>query len=486
MAKVTVYIPTYNYAKYIANAIESVLYQTMQDWELIVINDGSTDNTNEILKKYENDARIRIIDQANKGLNITNNIALRLAEGKYIMRLDGDDYLDENILLILSNILDKKVDIGLVYPDYYQINENGEILEIVRRKKIEQEVKLLDLPAHGACTMFRRDLLLELGGYIEDFSCQDGYELWLRFVQKYKPFNVNLPLFYYRQHGKSLTRDQAKILNTRRQIKSKFVDKHFKGEKPKVLGVILAIGSPICPEMNPFIDIAGKPLIWYTLTEALKSKALDKIVISSENDKVLDYSKQFTGVLPLKRPKEYAKATTKTSNILTQIISEMKSLHNYEPQVVAALYINTPLRKAYHIDKAVNTMMIFNVDSVISIQEELAPCYHHQEFGLTPINDVSSSIRIERKSIYKGNGAIYLGRVDSIKSERLLGKKVGHITMLPEESVKINGAFDLWLARKIMNERKDNSEKTIEARADDNLKCGGDNEENDKAERIIQ
>ncbi|MCP4379167.1 MAG: glycosyltransferase family 2 protein, partial [bacterium] len=176
MCKVTVYIPTYNYARYLAQAIDSVLAQTLDDWELIVINDGSTDNTSDVLDAYRDNPRIRIIDQENKGLNVTNNIALRLARGKYITRLDGDDYMDENLLQVLSNALDARDDIGLVYPDYYHVDEGGEVIEIVRREKLDDETQLLDLPAHGACTMFRRDLLREVGGYIEDFTCQDGYE----------------------------------------------------------------------------------------------------------------------------------------------------------------------------------------------------------------------------------------------------------------------------------------------------------------------
>jgi len=450
--KVTVYIPTYNYAKYTEAAVESVLNQTMNDWELIVINDGSTDNTKDILKKYENRPRIRVINQKNRGLNATNNIALHLAKGKYIIRLDGDDYMDENLLLVLSNTLDARPDVGLVYPDYYHINEEGEILEIVRRKKINEEVKLLDLPAHGACTMFCKELLQEMGGYTEDFSCQDGYELWLRFIQKYKPFNVNLPLFYYRQHHKSLTKNQARILHTRHQIKSRFVERYFSGRRPKVFGLILATGNPICPEMHPLVDVAGKPLIWYTLSEATKAKSLDRIIVSSEDEEVLEYSKQFDGIIPLKRSKEYAVSTVKTYDLLKYILSDMRT-EDYKADAVAVLYINTPLRKAYHIDKAVNTMIIFNVDSVVSIQEELAPCYHHREFGLIPINDHYNNIRAERKRIYKENGAVFLTRTNVIDSGRFLGEKIGHITMLPEEGIKINNAFDLWLVRMVVEQR---------------------------------
>ena len=124
MPKITVYITAYNYGKYIAKAIQSVFKQTLDDWELIIINDGSTDNTAEVLAQYKKHPKIRIVEQENKGLNVANNIALRLSNGKYIIRLDADDYFDENILLVLSNVLDTKPEIGLVYPDYYHINED--------------------------------------------------------------------------------------------------------------------------------------------------------------------------------------------------------------------------------------------------------------------------------------------------------------------------------------------------------------------------
>ena len=83
--KVTVYIPTHNYGKYVDKAIQGVLNQTMEDWELIVIDDGSTDNTMEVLEKYQSHPKIRVLSQENRGLNVTNNIALRLSNGKYIM-----------------------------------------------------------------------------------------------------------------------------------------------------------------------------------------------------------------------------------------------------------------------------------------------------------------------------------------------------------------------------------------------------------------
>ncbi len=452
MAKVSIYIATYNYAKYIDKAIKSVLAQTMEGWELIIINDGSTDDTLKVLNEYRNQHKIMILDQENKGLNVTNNIALRLSQGEYIMRLDSDDILDENALLILSNILDTKPDIDLVYPDYYEIDPEGEIINLVRRKKIGEEVELLDLPAHGACTMFRREVLQQIGGYMEDFSCQDGYELWLRFIKRHKPYNVNIPLFYYRQHPVSLTKKKNKILDTRRQIKRKFVEKN--GHVPKILGLIPVTSHSVYQFGEPFQEIAGKPLLWYTLNEATQSKLLDRIVLASDDAKVRDYAMQFEKIIPLKRPDSLSSSTTKMYEIVNFVLAHLKEKEDYEPEAVCTLYINTPLRTANHIDKAIDTMVVFDVDSVISIEEELAYCYHHRKFGLEPI-EKSREIRTERKAVYKENSAIYMSKTDIFRDNKLIGENVGHITMLPEESIKINSAFDLWMVKHILSDWKD-------------------------------
>ena len=88
---VTVYITNYNYGNYIEKAINSLLEQTFKDFEMLIIDDGSTDNSREIIEKHASVKNVKIIYQKNKGLITSNNIALRLARGKYLMRLDADD-----------------------------------------------------------------------------------------------------------------------------------------------------------------------------------------------------------------------------------------------------------------------------------------------------------------------------------------------------------------------------------------------------------
>ena len=211
---VTVYITNHNYGKYINKAIKSVLNQSLKNFELIIIDDGSIDNSLKIIDKYKDNKKITTIFQKNKGLTVSNNLATRLSRGKYIMRLDADDWLDSNALQIMSNYLEQNHKIGLVFPDYFEVDETGNIINLVRRHDFKK-VKLLDKPAHGACTMIRKECLEKIGGYSERFDRQDGYYLWVKFIQRYGVMNINLPLFFYRQHNLSLTKNEEKIIKTR-------------------------------------------------------------------------------------------------------------------------------------------------------------------------------------------------------------------------------------------------------------------------------
>ena len=166
--KVTVYIPSQNYGRFLEESVESVLRQSLSSWELILIDDGSEDETTEICQRYSelHPAKIHWLRFDNpQGLRTGANRAIERARGEYVIRLDADDYLDESALLILSDWLDRNQDCALVYPNWIYVSESGDYLGIETRKRIGEEVEVLDLPAHGACTMVRRRVLKSIGGY---------------------------------------------------------------------------------------------------------------------------------------------------------------------------------------------------------------------------------------------------------------------------------------------------------------------------------
>lgn len=448
--KVTVYIPTHNHESYVEKAVESVLIQTFHDWELIIIDDGSTDTTRQIVSKYEHHPKITIIFQENQGLTITNNIALRASRGDYIMRLDGDDFLDKNILLVLSNVLDSHQDVGLVYPDWYEVNEHDEIINIVRRNKAE-ETTLFDIPAHGACTMIRKACLLELGGYNEGIKCQDGYDLWIRFIEKYRVDNVNCPLFYYRKHSNNLTNNHKKIIDTRTRIKRDYVKQKYENIPLKVVGIVPVRGySDSCLD-SALRDLAGKMLIDYTIEAALKTKLLDRIVLTTNDDDIMAYCHKYDTLQKIKRPDELCKINSSIFGTLNFVLDELAN-EGYQPDAVAVLYINNPLRKSWHIEKAIDSMIIFDSDSIISVKESLGNYYQHHASGMVPLFK-ERKLRLERDSLYQENGAVYLIKTACIRAGSY-GEKVGHIVMLKEESLMIHDDFDFWMACKILEERK--------------------------------
>lgn len=117
----SIIISSYNYGKYISQTIDSVLNSTFKDFELIVINDGSTDNTSEILKTYQNNKKITIIEHENQGLSLSRNKAMKIAKGKYFWFVDSDDWIDNDALLTLYHKT-KDTDLDLISFYTYQIN----------------------------------------------------------------------------------------------------------------------------------------------------------------------------------------------------------------------------------------------------------------------------------------------------------------------------------------------------------------------------
>ncbi len=125
---VSIVVPVYNAGKYIRSTIDSVLAQSFQEWQLILVNDGSRDNSLNILKEYENSlpTKIKVIDKENSGVSDTRNMGIKLAHGRYIALLDADDqWLPDNLKLKVE-YLQSNSEVDFVFSDMYEVNENLE------------------------------------------------------------------------------------------------------------------------------------------------------------------------------------------------------------------------------------------------------------------------------------------------------------------------------------------------------------------------
>lgn len=210
--KVSVTMPAYNASRFIRETIESVLAQDYNKFELLIIDDGSTDDTWEVIKIYRNHPKIRIYrNNKNLGVGATRNRLLRLAKGQYISPCDADDIMLPGNLKTLSRFLDTHPDTGAVYGDFLVLERDNKdrILKppYIKGGNYNKGWDLMrDLGNYGG-SMIRKSLILKVGGYDKTiYSGEDDWDLWLKLAEVTKFKYLKDRVYYiYRRHPKSLT-----------------------------------------------------------------------------------------------------------------------------------------------------------------------------------------------------------------------------------------------------------------------------------------
>ena len=197
--QISVIIPVFNQERYIGRCIRSILDQSLplSDYEIIVIDDCSHDNTLKILNKYSDQINL-IKHKVNKGLPTALNTGIKAANGRFIIRLDSDDYVHFEYLNILSLYLKMNSEVDAVSCDYLEVNDKEEILN-----RFSQDLKPV-----GCAVMFRIEHLIDIGLYKETQLWNEEKELMNRFLEKYSITHLNFPLYRYRKHDGNMTNDK--------------------------------------------------------------------------------------------------------------------------------------------------------------------------------------------------------------------------------------------------------------------------------------
>ncbi len=451
---VTIYITNFNYGQYIKQSIDSVLNQTYQNFNLIIIDDGSTDNSIEVINQYKKNDKIKIIRQKRVGLNASNNVALSNAKGNYIIRLDADDSLFERALEKMVDVLDSDRDLALVFPDYNIIDDNNSIIRRVKRHNFDEDVTLFDQPAHGACTMIRTKILKDLGGYDEEFDRQDGYDLWLKVIDSYKIKNINTPLFNYRFHSSNLTKNQFSLLKTRAKIKKKRVKTLSKVDL-HVESLIPIRSESIDTLLSPTKEINGISLLDWTLKAALKSIIHNNITIATPDKNIRDmvHTKYGNKVKVVIRKKEHARFNLPLEKTIIDFLNS-NAIKNNKPDALMILYPAYPFKQSWQIDEAIDTMKLFDVDVVDGIIPDNRVFYQHKGKGLEPLVD-GGGLHMERDELYRRVGGIHLIKTDFfLKYKKMIAGKIGHIQFDEFTSFQINSMIDWHLAETILRNNK--------------------------------
>jgi len=231
MAKVDVLIPAYNAAKYLPAAIESVLTQTFDDWRIVLVDDGSADNTPEVIAPYLQrcGTKMRYIRQENRGLPAARNAAILASDSELLALLDADDVWLPNRLADSVKIMDERPAAGLSYGLVTEIDREGRqggtwsgnarhaegrIAPYIYMRKI-------DLPC--PTMTFRRDCVDKVGLFDETMRATEDRDMWLRIALRYEVAFVPKVLAYYRVSGVSMSSDHGRML--RAQLH--YLKKHY-------------------------------------------------------------------------------------------------------------------------------------------------------------------------------------------------------------------------------------------------------------------
>lgn len=208
--KVSVLVSAYNAMKYLPKTINSVLAQTYQDFEIVIVNDGSSDNIGSWFERLA-DQRVRLVSQSNQGLASARNAGLAEAKGEYIAFIDADDLWLPTKLEKQVNVLNGNSEIGLVYTWVSLIDENGKSSGKIRKNYARRNV-WVDLTVHnivecGSVALARKDCFEKVGNFdvTLPFSCSEDWDMWLRIAAHYSFELIPEPLVHYRCHINNLS-----------------------------------------------------------------------------------------------------------------------------------------------------------------------------------------------------------------------------------------------------------------------------------------
>lgn len=210
---VSVIIPAYNASRYIGETIRSVQAQTYTNWELIVIDDGSTDNTPAIVKEFLTDNRISYYHQKNSGVSAARNYGLEKAKGDYIAFIDADDLMHPENLNEKASLLDARNEIDYVFSDLTLCDESSQVTGRIECPGIDRPVDILlwekrwiDAPCSN---MLARRKCFDGLRFDTQLSTAADKEFMIRFSMKFKGTCINKPLIIYRVLSSSMSRNIA-------------------------------------------------------------------------------------------------------------------------------------------------------------------------------------------------------------------------------------------------------------------------------------
>lgn len=224
---ISIITPTYNREKFLPAAIDSVLGQTYQNFELIIVDDGAVDNTRALVMSYANkDSRIKYLYQQNQGQSVARNYGLSIAKGEFICFLDSDNYWPLDKLEKSLKAFEQYPDADVIYGDCITIDEQGREMHRDNMHRYSGNIAALLLKDNFVSmntTMTRRKCFDEMGGMSGTRKVADDYDLWLKFSARYHFQHIPEFLAYYRVMENQISSNKKLRFDTNEQIILDFI-----------------------------------------------------------------------------------------------------------------------------------------------------------------------------------------------------------------------------------------------------------------------
>jgi glycosyltransferase involved in cell wall biosynthesis len=221
MPKVSVVIPAYNAMTYLPETVESVLKQTFTNFEVLIINDGSSDHIMQWVTEIS-DSRVRLISQENQGLPGARNTGIAQAQGEYVAFLDADDWWEPTKLEKQVRCFDERPAVGLVYTWTALIDAsgkpNGRVFASYLEGNVWEQIVVDDMISNGSSAMVRRCCFETVGVFDPNLTSAEDRDMWTRLAACYPFAVVKEPLTLYRQHPNSMTKNRQRMIQNLRQV----------------------------------------------------------------------------------------------------------------------------------------------------------------------------------------------------------------------------------------------------------------------------
>lgn len=240
MPEVSVVIPTYNSAQFLGEALQSVSDQTFKDYEIIVVDDGSTDHTKQIIDKYN--GKIRYIFQENGGPAKARNSGIKASSGKYIAFLDADDVWEPTKLEKQVRMFHRCPEVAMIFTENSCYSENGVYQNSMgkRERLMKGDVAKNIFLRSGVVTptvIVKKEIFNKIGVFEEELCMGEDDNMWVRIATDFKVSLIDEPLVKVRAHPRRVTGDKTRLLECV-QTNIELLSQRYRGVKEKIESVI--------------------------------------------------------------------------------------------------------------------------------------------------------------------------------------------------------------------------------------------------------